>query len=1598
MEPVGLAVGVVGLAGLFSTCLDALQRLDSYKTASRDSRQLDAQLSATIHLFERWGEGVGINQGKLSKDHHRDLDDPRTFAVIQRLLGSINEFLQTSNNVPKKNLDFTIPNQGPEKISRWEKTAWALRGRLKQTNQVQTLASLVADLYNIIPPTDTPSDEQNKPSIDGSYADEMRELLGKIEEQLKAEEIRDLLTWLGSPSTNSIYDDSRDKRLDKTCEWILQRKQFLEWNVPSRSSKVLWIRGPAGFGKTILCSRLVEEVENTSTSPVASFFLSSKSEGRDDPFVVIRSWLTTLVMRSKAAHDIVRASRTSQHEQKATQAHVLSLFRSLLMEIPGCSLILDGLDECESVTGTDVESIPRFLDGLSKAISDTNTRLLITSRGNRDIQQGLSLFPCCIDYEITADDVATDLLAYSSQIVSTRLSNKDELTRRFIANKMKDRCEGQFQWIKLQERSLRKGRNRKQLEREIDSTPSGLDSLYDREWRRINSMGVTDRERALALLRWIVFAVRPLNVFEISEAVLVTDDCEELPVDEMPDEFDDDYVESMILNLCGSLLETRHPPKNEVQTIGPTHYDCTRDKIQFGIGQNCVGFQEVHLTHFSVKEYLLSTNLFPLPSPISNENLRVLNERLGNTVLAKSCLRYINFPGAWENWQADHPATRLLSYAAESWPIHYKRVQAPDAELRSAINNLFEGQTRNFEAWTDWHGMKLFDLPERRARKVHPLHIAISLGLEEVVADLIRKSKQVINIRSDSNAAALHFLCFAQSKSLAEILIDNGAELDPVVGSRVTPLSLALTWGNTEIAEVLLVRGASVTLADDSGQTPLHIVAEQGNVDLARQIVDRGADLSAKAKDGYTPLLYAARDGHCSMVKLLLERGANYLDSIDGHTAVGLAAWYNNTSVVRVLLDRGADMEATGNRPSLLSITASRGHIELAELILDRGAFVDGLCYGTTGHTPLYLAFSGGNYAIAETLMRRGADITVVSKSPKIPLYQAAIDGRHDIVELLLKDDGGGGKDAYAALKIAIINNHLEAVETLYKAIRFDDSIATTPLHIAARNGRLQAIKVLLNAGADPMAKDSTGRIALSYAAEYGHASTVDFLSREDYSYLTCVDNCQRTPMHFPCGWGHLEVVSLILSRLPKTNSMIDARDCWGSTPLSVAARQGHTEIVKLLLATKLVDKNSSDDLGRTIEWWATQRGHSEILTLITGTEHQQTQEKREDKAEGRFFCDICYVKYSLPTMMHDTEWSELFTNNPSYEPTSYKALDNLASNDELAFLHHKFWHEIREWTRNDTTEMTRIVHPDLTGPGSIFIGGMNHALNETILEENNIQAVISIHPKDSLAWDKNDTTSGLQRFFTNSSVVKYPLIIPLEDNANSDLISCFDETNAFIKKHTKEGRNILIHCKSGRSRSVAVLIAYLQQKFYSEKSIASLEKKLAKEQMRMHREDVTEAIRKQRLPVVIIMERFAELLELYDLRLIGALLKDSVSRESEPVQSVTPIIKSDKKSELVPSKVVQTKGGAAVLKICVAAVFFKNNQKPTEAVVHQFFEINEAYFYELEGLEYKGRSYVGSQHACPGLVQFCYSYARDEYCLRLPKDIEEHVKKVKPE
>src|SRR5699024_9956694 len=91
MEPLSFAVGILGLAGLFNTCLDALGKFDSWRDFGSESPSLTAQFRAHKLRREKWGQAVGFNLESLSDEHGRLLDDPRTLSIVEELLSAIKD-------------------------------------------------------------------------------------------------------------------------------------------------------------------------------------------------------------------------------------------------------------------------------------------------------------------------------------------------------------------------------------------------------------------------------------------------------------------------------------------------------------------------------------------------------------------------------------------------------------------------------------------------------------------------------------------------------------------------------------------------------------------------------------------------------------------------------------------------------------------------------------------------------------------------------------------------------------------------------------------------------------------------------------------------------------------------------------------------------------------------------------------------------------------------------------------------------------------------------------------------------------------------------------------------------------------------------------------------------------------------------------------------------------------------------------------------------------------------------------------------------------------------------------------------------------------
>ncbi|KAJ6088497.1 hypothetical protein N7486_009758 [Penicillium sp. IBT 16267x] len=388
------------------------------------------------------------------------------------------------------------------------------------------------------------------------------------------------------------------------------------------------------------------------------------------------------MMSHPTVYAIIRDHWALQQGVKATRHEITDLLRNVVLAVPGCTFILDGLDECTRMADRRDDSIAAFPDTIRYATAGTSTRLLIVSRDEPEIRNSLSAIDdvLLIQHKITPDLVRSDIDIYSRSVVDRKLAKKTEAIKEDISQKLADRCNGKFLWIKLQEDDLRSTANQKSLQRIINSTPIGLEDAYERNWMRISRLSDEYRKRAFKILRWTAFALRPLTVNEMAGALLVTEEDDDVLVDEIPDEIDEDYIEIDILKDCNSLLDIRSP-----------HAECP------------AGMKTIHLAHFSVKEYLLLH--IPTQSRVLqlNSTLGPSTELIESILLAKMCLRYLNCEVVWDSTTEQYELFSCFrNYAAEAWQQHSSLHNQKDDQLADLIHNLFDTRNASWKHWKEW--------------------------------------------------------------------------------------------------------------------------------------------------------------------------------------------------------------------------------------------------------------------------------------------------------------------------------------------------------------------------------------------------------------------------------------------------------------------------------------------------------------------------------------------------------------------------------------------------------------------------------------------------------------------------------------------------------------------------------------------------------------------------------------------------------------------------------------------------------------------------------------------------------------------------------
>ena len=150
-----------------------------------------------------------------------------------------------------------------------------------------------------------------------------------------------------------------------------------------------------------------------------------------------------------------------------------------------------------------------------------------------------------------------------------------------------------------------------------------------------------------------------------------------------------------------------------------------------------------------------------------------------------------------------------------------------------------------------------------------------------------------------------------------------------------------------------------------------------------------------------------------------------------------------------------------------------------------------------------------------------------------------------------------------------------------------------TPLHFAALNGGHKVVQSLLEAGADKDLADVHWRTPLHHAAENGHHEVVRSLL-EAGADKDLADEDWCTPLHVAAGYGHAEVVQILL----EAGAAKDLADVYWYTPLHHAAENGHHEVVRSLLEAG-ADKDLANEFWCTPLHVAAKKGRAEVVQFL---------------------------------------------------------------------------------------------------------------------------------------------------------------------------------------------------------------------------------------------------------------------------------------------------------------------------------------------------------------------------------------------------------------
>lgn len=469
-----------------------------------------------------------------------------------------------------------------------------------------------------------------------------------------------------------------------------------------------------------------------------------------------------------------------------------------------------------------------------------------------------------------------------------------------------------------------------------------------------------------------------------------------------------------------------------------------------------------------------------------------------------------------------------------------------------------------------------------------------------------------------SNRTALHIAAADKDEVSLHRLLRIGANPNQQDKYGQTPLFDAVKSGNSTALHILATRGGQVNHRDDKGRSLIDWAIETGApAALLKELHTLGADFDASPKTKQTALHTAAATGRMDLFETLaaLNLSVNARDK-DGNTPLHLATQAGHLEAMQKLIDMGADANIRNtNIETPLYLAADKGIAGAVDILLAQpriAAEVNSHANYSSGFTPLMAAAAKNHADIVAKLFAVGADVNQTDNRNRNSLYIAAEAGAVEAAKKLVSLGADAGKAQLPQSSRAPLlqnihtDNYKEMLSVLIGAgadINATDSSGNTALHRACDMAQTDKIMALLSFGANPNLVNIYGERAMDELMDnytYRMTDTPEVIAAllrkgadPDISPMAEVED---GPLHRAVQYGHKKTVDLLLQH----NAKVDAftRGFAAKTALHIAAEHGRKEIAEALLQNG-ANPLKTDSQSRNALHLAAHNGNKDIVGLL---------------------------------------------------------------------------------------------------------------------------------------------------------------------------------------------------------------------------------------------------------------------------------------------------------------------------------------------------------------------------------------------------------------